>query len=1348
MWSLTAMAVFIFLVAIQLPSPVVTTHHYVCIVPDLSRERETSNRCLTFSECLQRPQEVFKSNTTVLFSAGEYSISNNQFSVSVTADNLLLTGPDSSSDEVHIVCHSRFRFQFIHNCANITLANLVFTGCGSDSVITLFSGALVFHSVTTLNLTSVVIQDSYGYGLMGIGIAGNVTIANCTFCNNSRRSQAFASNNMGGNCLLYIYSMEYSNSSVLTTLNIFHSVFANGTAEDVLMHEEIGIQSHDISGGGGLAIYFTHLTPLTYNVRLGMGLRVRIYNCTFLNNSARYGGNVLLYVSTPLEGYGHVVGSGKTTVNVSLTTCTVQEGKAQHAGGGLHLQFYDPGRQQSKLESTTYVKTEVRDSQFIGNKAEEGGGVYLAISGDSEEDSIFETVCLFSRVLLTRNKAKKGGAIYAESKNESQHMDILDSNIVHNYAKIGGGLYFFVNRWDEFSERLPLDGLDDAIVINSTNFTANSGEVGSAIMADGHNNDFETCNSSTQVTIVLINVKINQNTISDHTFPTAPVHVNAVKWIRLRDLWIYNNTGGIYANNSNIFIDGNVKFEKNSANYGGAIQLDYSCGLNESQSFLYFMHSSHLSIVNNRAFEYGGGIGVSEVSINPNVCFYQMDDWNTTWKEEEYPTVEMRENRADISGEDIYGISKINCKLFVSNIREEQELANMTLFNWIFRESNQTLSSVSSIPYRICFCKHDSPKSFCMDTMSKIVFPGQGFTVTAATVGNHRGASPAIVRARFLGQETELAELRGTQDVQTLGRKCGVLTYSVVSTSSDIHLHLKIDGSQKTITSDTFSAIVNITILPCPLGFVEVDEPPKCECMHQLTKSGVVCDINTQSHYCPIGMWIGNFSGSIATHPNCPYDYCKPGRNNVSLTSQDEQCQYNRSGVLCGSCQTGLSLTLGTSQCKKCSSVYSLLFFVFLTAGVVLVFLLLKCNLTVSTGTINGLIFYANVVRANQAIFFPRKRTGSAVSFLSAFIAWLNLDVGIEVCFFNGLTAYSRAWLQFLFPAYIWILVGLMIASSRYSTRMAKLTGNNAVPVLATLFLLSYAKLLRAIIDIASFTTITDVNSDTATVWLIDGNLGFLNVPHIFLFLVALVAVFLYILPFTTLVLLAPYLQAKSNLRFLRWVHKIKPLLDAYQGPYKDRFRFWNGLLLVVRVVLFITFASNVGDGRVNLLAITITLFVLLLVLWNTARVYRSLLPHIVECFYILNLSGYTMATLFLTSSNVSSFRQEHLAGVMVGTAFTVFCGVFAYHFYRQAQDIDIIRSYCSRMVASTWLRRRVNKNSSAREGNNVNLVNIVGEDEEIDSEMHAMCAAPSIPVPTVSVVDFTALREPLLTEN
>ena len=114
--------------------------------------------------------------------------------------------------------------------------------------------------------------------------------------------------------------------------------------------------------------------------------------------------------------------------------------------------------------------------------------------------------------------------------------------------------------------------------------------------------------------------------------------------------------------------------------------------------------------------------------------------------------------------------------------------------------------------------------------------------------------------------------------------------------------------------------------------------------------------------------------------------------------------EYNRSGLLCGHCKEGYSLVLGTHQCRKCTSSHLALLIPFALMGVALVILLLIVKLTVATGTLSGLVFYANIVGVNHTIFLPMKFTDA----LSMLIAWLNLDFGIETCFYNGMDAYSR----------------------------------------------------------------------------------------------------------------------------------------------------------------------------------------------------------------------------------------------------------------------------------------------------------------------------------------------------
>ena len=185
------------------------------------------------------------------------------------------------------------------------------------------------------------------------------------------------------------------------------------------------------------------------------------------------------------------------------------------------------------------------------------------------------------------------------------------------------------------------------------------------------------------------------------------------------------------------------------------------------------------------------------------------------------------------------------------------------------------------------------------------------------------------------------------------------------------------------------------------------------------------------------------------------------------------------------------------NMCLPCASNNSfglLVFFIF--AGILLVVLIKVSNMTVSQGTINGLIFYANIMWGYQDVFFPRNFDNKWFLVMRTFIAWLNLDFGIETCFAVGLTGYAKTWLQFIFPLYIWSIAGLMIISAHNSKKLTKFFGSNCVQVLAMLFLLSYAKLLRTIITIMVpamlyiYSLKSEQWSETQLVWAFDGNLS------------------------------------------------------------------------------------------------------------------------------------------------------------------------------------------------------------------------------------------------------------------
>ena len=82
----------------------------------------------------------------------------------------------------------------------------------------------------------------------------------------------------------------------------------------------------------------------------------------------------------------------------------------------------------------------------------------------------------------------------------------------------------------------------------------------------------------------------------------------------------------------------------------------------------------------------------------------------------------------------------------------------------------------------------------------------------------------------------------------------------------------------------------------------------------------------------------------------------------------------------------------------------------------------------------------------------------------------------------------------------MWALVIGIISVSHYSIRISTILSNGTVAVLATLILLSYAKLLRTVIAVLSYTLLEYPNNSQIAVWVHDGNIRYLIVSTISIF--------------------------------------------------------------------------------------------------------------------------------------------------------------------------------------------------------------------------------------------------------
>ena len=782
-------------------------------------------------------------------------------------------------------------------------------------------------------------------------------------------------------------------------------------------------------------------------------------------------------------------------------------------------------------------------------------------------------------------------------------------------------------------------------------------------------------------------------------------------------------TGGAIAANSTVLgFNGTSHFINNSALMGGAIMTNINSTLTFNGT-VYFTNNGHygkgvsgynfgggvfmglkgtFSILPNTTVYWennhatlGGAIYVNDVSPTASYCtllgpygpkaecFFQLPGQNLSNGID--VQLVFKNNSADAAGSVLYGGAIDNCKLTGLDSYSSGKVFDIIVHN--NDTDYNTTSNISSGPFHICLCEHNLPD--CSDNvyiMPRTVYPGETFQVSVVAVGQRHGTVPSRV-VSIINQGFNPGHLPDSQHLQQANNMCTKLNYTVLSLSQYVQIDLHADDSPCSVVfaSDTKTLHISVSLnQTCPPGFNLCEKEKSCVCEPRLAQY-------TGKHKCTITNGVGNItrdsgkqfwvgyddqSHGLILNSLCPFDYCVLRAVNFSLNNTNMQCAHNRSGLLCGACEKGYSLLLGTSHCKQCTNSHLALLILFAVMGVALVFLLLVCKLTVATGTLSGLVFYANIVGPNRTIFLPVESTDA----FSVFIAWLNLDFGIETCFYDGMDAYSKTWLQFVFPVYIWVLVGLMVLVSHFSHRFANLLGNNPVSVLATLILLSYTKFLRTLIAVF-YITYLEYPTYNRGVWLYDANIDYISGKHIPLFLVAVLVFLFLFLPYTLLLLFGQWLQAISHLRLFSWVNsaRLKPFMDAYYAPYKAKHRYWPGLLLVLRFVLLLVVALNPQqDPSVNLLAIVVTTAFLVAWAWVSGGVYRSWCLNGLECSFALNLIILVGATFFV---KLSQGNQLPVGYISVSIALATFMGILVFQLASVMGIIHDLKRKCTAMT-------------------------------------------------------------------
>ena len=461
-------------------------------------------------------------------------------------------------------------------------------------------------------------------------------------------------------------------------------------------------------------------------------------------------------------------------------------------------------------------------------------------------------------------------------------------------------------------------------------------------------------------------------------------------------------------------------------------------------------------------------------------------------------------------------------------------------------------------------------------------FPGQIFNISVLARSQCNGTViPTLIEASLSNKSSEFAQIVGKKEMYIFSNSC---------TNFSLKFKLNSDNMKPSAIEVVLSqyphqknadANISIDLQSCPWGF-QLNNGT-CECANIMHNNNFFeCDLTTGSIRKKSWHWIGCYRQESESCKNelmigikTRYSGCCTN-NDMFVTPEDidKQCNEGRTGLGCGSCLGNYSVVLGTDNCMQCSDSYLGLVPLYMLAVILLILFLTAFNVTIINGYLNSFIFYANCIYINGSEFFTEFHKYEVTHLM---ITWLNLDLGIEVCLFNGMTMIQKTWLQLGYVFYMWTLQVIIIILCRRSTRCTRLFGENVNKVLSTLILLSFVKAGRIVRNICSLNKLHVINSDSGldrNMWFMDSTIYFAEGKHIPLLIVAVFLIVVLLL-LTLSLLFIQFLARLSGWRCFRWVAKLYPFFETFTGPCTPNCAFWQGLMFIFQIILIFQYASK-----------------------------------------------------------------------------------------------------------------------------------------------------------------------------
>ena len=1139
----------------------------ICIHENKSSSVLFHHNCTSIAKDLSLgAQEVSDNAVLLLFNKNETLKSMIQF---VNVSGLTLFG-----NETNIFCNQRFvkyGLEFI-NVSNIKISGLFISNCGAlHQRIRLtyqyfnvynYSAAVYIENCTNLEICNTIISDSHGTGLTMFD-CNEVKILHSSFFNNTPGFLSPSTESLvyGGGGIYYKLTLrcylQEDNCEAHTNMYSSNGTFTvkncSFTFNSVVV-KTASMFANSKFPSGGLAVF---LSGFAHNNT------INIENSVFINNSGLYGGGLYIFCR-----------ESSTNNRIRINNVTLFSNDALLGGGGLDIGFVFRKPAVNKLNSII-----VQSCNISSNRAYYGGGAVFFVTAASQEDP--SNTLEFHDTVWKLNKATYGSAIYLQP--------IFNKSPVNNIFPVP---HF---RNCNFS--------NNYITFNTTG-SSSSGAGISSVGAGALNSKAISFTLSGLIT------------------------------------FSENNGTAVYLIDSNfIALEGTlVIFSNNTGTYGGAVSIN-------GFSSIYASSNTSFVFLNNRAFVKGGAIFFFSTDIISSIlvvasCFVEHKDASETISF-------YFKNNTDSFGKSVYVSSLLPCNklcqslnVYLDYIPPEKLLTQECVGNFTFADHNGTVQGNVATESSEFDQLHKDNKA-----VKKIV-PGKDVLISFVTRDElgHKSMEP------LFGILTTNDESLHLNNRYTANNR-----FKMRGKPNDTG-HLEIG----TLYFRNLTVGIDITISACPPGFVNKNNSCVCSADYDSDHYyGIVrCDnrefVASISALFWVG-YIGNESEDTLFTGLCPQKYCNYNETFCVLPSIPSFSQLdslicgvnNRTGILCGDCIENNSVyynspgyICGNNElCSYGPFFYILSSIIPLTLMFTIIVML---GVNFNSGGWNGFVFFSQIVGYFMATVGSISYVSSSERVLHIVsvliygpfsLQFFNDDI-LSFCLFKNANFFVIMGIEIFSLVFALLLVMTLVSVMkshcfyRLQTACCKrpfFKPTTLTKALTTFLILCYSQTTQICFKILEIGVLTNKGSSVIFPLRVQqmGSQAYFTGVHIPFVIAAIIGIVtivvvtpLFLIAYPLFYKVLPQKNRVTAFLFQR-VERFKPIFDAFQGCFKDKYRFFAGLYFLYRVI-FVSVFSLINVPLASLSMAQVVVMIILAIHLKFQPYKNKLHNNIDGCLFLL----------------------------------------------------------------------------------------------------------------------------------